>query len=141
MHLKYCREGVAAALQKLESSSSPTSSIMKVIIRAEPTLVGILKTLDGNCVNIADGLLNMLRQVLNGKSLDLMLAVASVEGQLKNFVSKLIKFNERSKMSDSSPGQNAALQAMLFDISFLMLCFAVQNYGSDVRHFSITLFI
>ncbi|KAH0545736.1 mediator of RNA polymerase II transcription subunit 24 [Cotesia glomerata] len=127
------REGVAAALQKLESSSSPTSPIMKVIVRAEPTLAGILKTLSADYTKIQEALLSMLCQVLNGKSLDLMLAVATVEGQLKNFVTKLIKFNECSKqMNDPVPGKTAATRAMLFDISFLILCFIVQTYGSDI---------
>ncbi|CAD6227827.1 GSCOCG00006285001-RA-CDS [Cotesia congregata] len=127
------REGVAAALQKLESSSSPTSTIMKVIVRAEPTLAGILKTLSADYTKIQEALLSMLCQVLNGKSLDLMLAVATVEGQLKNFVTKLIKFNECSKqMNDPVPGKTVATRAMLFDISFLILCFIVQTYGSDV---------
>ncbi|XP_034934467.1 mediator of RNA polymerase II transcription subunit 24 isoform X2 [Chelonus insularis] len=127
------REGVAAALQQLESSSSPTSSIMKVIVRAEPTLAGILKTLNADYTKIQEALLSMLCQVLNGKSLDLMLAVATVEGQLKNFVTKLIKFNECSKqINEPVPGKTAATRAMLFDISFLILCFIVQTYGSDI---------
>ena len=135
------REGVAAALQKLESSSSPTSSIMKVIVRVETPLAGILKTLGNDFEKIHEALFGMLCQVLNGKSLDLMLAVASVEGHLKNFVTKLIKFNEGSKMNEPIPGKNAAIPAMLFDVSFLILCFIVQTYGSDVsNHFSFAFF-
>ncbi|KAG7210795.1 hypothetical protein KM043_012286 [Ampulex compressa] len=92
------REGMTAALQKLESSSTPTSSIPKV---------------------------------LTGKSFELMLAVATVEGKLKTFVTKLIKFNECSKQINE-PGKTATTRAMLFDVSFLMLCSIVQTYGSDV---------
>ncbi|KAF7411386.1 hypothetical protein HZH66_000282 [Vespula vulgaris] len=91
------REGLTAALQKLETSSTPTSSIPKVIIRAEPTLAGILKTLNADYTKIHEALLSMLYQVLSGKSFELMLAVATVEGKLKTFVTKLIKFNECSK--------------------------------------------
>ncbi|XP_015121918.1 mediator of RNA polymerase II transcription subunit 24 [Diachasma alloeum] len=127
------REGIVAALQKLESSSSPTSSIMKVIIRAEPTLAGILKTLSADYTKIQEALLSMLCQVLNGKSLDLMLSVATVQGSLKTLVSKLIKFNECSKqINEPVPGKTAATRAMLFDISFLILCCIVQTYGSDI---------
>ncbi|XP_012274069.1 mediator of RNA polymerase II transcription subunit 24 isoform X2 [Orussus abietinus] len=127
------REGVMAALQKLESSRSPTSSIQKVIIRAEPTLGGILKTLNADYTKIQEALLSMLCQVLNGKSFELMLAVATVEGKLKTFVTKLIKFNECSKqINEPVPGKTAATRAMLFDVSFLMLCSIVQTYGSDV---------
>ncbi|CAD1480836.1 unnamed protein product, partial [Heterotrigona itama] len=125
------REGVTATLQKLESSTS-TSSIPKVIVRAEPTLSGILKTLNADYTKIHEALLSMLYQVLTGKSFELMLAVATVEGKLKTFVTKLIKFNECSKqINEPVPAKTAATRAMLFDISFLMLCSIVQTYGSD----------
>jgi mediator of RNA polymerase II transcription subunit 24 len=124
---------VTAALQRLEPSSTPTSSIPKVIIRAEPTLAGILKTLNADYPKIQEALLSMLYQVLTGKSFELMLAVATVEGKLKTFVTKLIKFNECSKqINEPVPGKTAATRAMLFDVSFLMLCSIVQTYGSDV---------
>lgn len=127
------REGLTAALQKLETSSTPTSSIPKVIIRAEPTLAGILKTLNADYTKIHEALLSMLYQVLTGKSFELMLAVATVEGKLKTFVTKLIKFNECSKqINEPVPSKTAATRAMLFDVSFLMLCSIVQTYGSDV---------
>ncbi|EFN83518.1 Mediator of RNA polymerase II transcription subunit 24 [Harpegnathos saltator] len=132
-HLSARREGVTAALQKLEPSSTPKSSIPKVIIRAEPTLAGILKTLNADYTKIQEALLSMLREVLTGNSFELMLAVATVEGKLKTFVTKLIKFNECSRqINEPVPGKTAATRAMLFDMSFLMLCSIVQTYGSDV---------
>lgn len=125
------REGVTASLQKLESSTS-TPSIPKVIVRAEPTLSGILKTLNADYTKIHEALLSMLYQVLSGKSFELMLAVATVEGKLKTFVTKLIKFNECSKqINEPVQPKTAATRAMLFDVSFLMLCSIVQTYGSD----------
>ncbi|XP_029032801.1 mediator of RNA polymerase II transcription subunit 24 isoform X2 [Osmia bicornis bicornis] len=125
------REGVTASLQKLDSSTS-TPSIPKVIVRAEPTLSGILKTLNADYMKIHEALLSMLYQVLTGKSFELMLAVATVEGKLKTFVTKLIKFNECSKqINEPVPPKTAATRAMLFDVSFLMLCSIVQTYGSD----------
>lgn len=124
---------MTAALQKLEPSNTPTSSIPKVIIRAEPTLAGILKTLNADYTKIHEALLSMLYQVLAGKSFELMLAVATVEGKLKTFVTKLIKFNECSRqINEPVPPKTAATRAMLFDVSFLMLCSIVQTYGSDV---------
>ncbi|XP_050463769.1 mediator of RNA polymerase II transcription subunit 24-like isoform X1 [Cataglyphis hispanica] len=123
------REGITATLQKLEPSSTPTSSIPKVIICAEPTLAGILKTLNADYTK--SSLLSMLYHVLN--SFELMLAVATVEGKLKTFVTKLIKLNECSKqINEPVPGKMAATRAMSFDVSFLMLCSIVQTYGSDV---------
>ncbi|XP_012223236.1 mediator of RNA polymerase II transcription subunit 24 [Linepithema humile] len=126
------REGVTAALQKLEQSNT-SSPLPKVIIRAEPTLTGILKTLNADYTKIQESLLGMLYQVLMGKSFELMLAVATVEGKLKTFVTKLIKFNECIKqINEPVPGKTAATRAMLFEVSFLMLCSIVQTYGSDV---------
>lgn len=102
-------------------------------MRAEPTLSGILKTLNADYTKIHEALLSMLYQVLTGKSFELMLAVATVEGKLKTFVTKLIKFNECSKqINEPVPPKTAATRAMLFDVSFLMLCSIVQTYGSDV---------
>lgn len=110
-----------------------SSSIPKVIVRAGQTLNGILRTLNADYAKIQEGLLSVLYQVLTGKSFELMLAVATVEGELKTFVTKLIKFNECSKqINESVPDKTAATRAMLFDVSFLMLCSIVQTYGSDV---------
>lgn len=123
---------MTAALQKLEQSNT-SSPLPKVIIRAEPTLTGILKTLNADYTKIQESLLGMLYQVLMGKSFELMLAVATVEGKLKTFVTKLIKFNECIKqINEPVPGKTAATRAMLFEVSFLMLCSIVQTYGSDV---------
>lgn len=118
----HCREG-----------ATTTSSIPKVIVRAGQTLNGILRTLNADYAKIQEGLLSVLYQVLTGKSFELMLAVATVEGELKTFVTKLIKFNECSKqINEPVPDKTAATRAMLFDVSFLMLCSIVQTYGSDV---------
>lgn len=65
----------------------------------------------------------MLHQVLTGKSFELILAVATVQSQLRTLVTRLIRFNECSK----SGGDKA--RAQLFDISFLMLAAIVQDYG------------
>ncbi|KAF5303943.1 hypothetical protein FQA39_LY01728 [Lamprigera yunnana] len=102
-----------------------TAGIPKVIICAEPTLTGILKTLSTDYHKIQEALLGMLHQVLTGKSFELILAVATVEGQLRTLATRLIRFNECSKMG----GDKA--RAQLFDISFLMLVSIVQNYGAE----------
>lgn len=67
----------------------------------------------------------MLHQVLTGKSFELILAVATVQGQLGTLVSRLVRFNECSK---SGGDKN---RAQLFDISFLMLIAIVQNFGAS----------
>jgi mediator of RNA polymerase II transcription subunit 24 len=71
----------------------------------------------------------VLSQVLTGKSFELILSVATVQGKLRTFVAKLINFNECSRLpapDEGSSGKNSLTRAMLFDVSFLMLCSIVQ---------------
>lgn len=70
--------------------------------------------------------------MLSGNSFELILSVATVEGKLKTFVSRLIKCNECSKQVPGETGKAALTRAALFDVSFLMLTFIVQTFGSDV---------
>ncbi|CAG9816325.1 unnamed protein product [Phaedon cochleariae] len=112
----------------LKMDTGPGSNGMPTYwhICAESTLAGILKTLSTDYHKIQDALLGMLHQVLTGKSFELILAVATVQGQLKTLVNRLIRFNECSK----SGGDKARSQ--LFDITFLMLVAIVQNYGASL---------
>uniref|UniRef100_A0AAQ4R8Q8 Mediator of RNA polymerase II transcription subunit 24 n=1 Tax=Gasterosteus aculeatus aculeatus TaxID=481459 RepID=A0AAQ4R8Q8_GASAC len=91
-----------------------------LILRAEPTVTNILKTVDADHSKSPEGLLGVLGHMLSGKSLDLLLAAAAATGKLKSF--------------DSVPSsaKSASVRALLFDISFLMLCHVVQTYGSEV---------
>ncbi|PIO40068.1 hypothetical protein AB205_0153200 [Aquarana catesbeiana] len=86
-----------------------------LILRAEPTVTNILKTMDADHSKSPEGLLGVLGHMLTGKSLDLLLAAAAATGKLKSFASKA-----------------ASTRALLFDISFLMLCHVAQTYGSEV---------
>ncbi|XP_013863576.1 mediator of RNA polymerase II transcription subunit 24 isoform X2 [Austrofundulus limnaeus] len=137
-----------------------------LILRAEPTVTNILKTVDADHSKSPEGLLGVLGHMLSGKSLDLLLAAAAATGKLKSFARKFIKLNEFPKhisgegceLSDefrwgeffdvllllnadmclrmfpsfSSLAKSASVRALLFDISFLMLCHVVQTYGSEV---------
>lgn len=68
----------------------------------------------------------MLHQMVTGKTFELILAVATVQGQLPTLVACLIRFNEFCKM-----GMDKA-RSQLFDISFLTLVAIVQTYGAEV---------
>ena len=70
--------------------------------------------------------------MLTGKSFELILAVAAVEGKLRTFVTKLLKFNECSKQIGGEGGKASQTRAMLFDVTFLMLCSIVHTYGPEV---------
>ncbi|XP_059614559.1 mediator of RNA polymerase II transcription subunit 24 [Phlebotomus argentipes] len=125
------RESITSSLQKLEINNQQPS-IVKFVLRAEPPLAGILKTLSTDYNKVQEALLSMLCQVLSGNSFELILSVATVEGKLKTFVSRLIKCNECSKQVPGETGKAALTRAALFDVSFLMLTFIVQTFGSDV---------
>lgn len=131
----YFREGVIATLQKPESSSAQSLSITKMILRADPTLNDILKMLNADFKLFSkdpESLLSMLYQILKEKTLEMILAPASVHGKLKTFVSRLIKLNEASKQPTETVPGKAVVRSMYFDVSFLMLCLVVQTHGSDV---------
>lgn len=101
-------------------------------MRAVPTFSGLLKCLNADHTKMPDAVLSMLCQILTGNSFELMLSIATVEGKLKTFVSRLIKCNECSKQNSESSGKSPKTSALLFEISFLMLCSIVQTYGPDV---------
>uniref|UniRef100_A0A8C5XFD6 Mediator of RNA polymerase II transcription subunit 24 n=1 Tax=Microcebus murinus TaxID=30608 RepID=A0A8C5XFD6_MICMU len=67
-----------------------------LILRAEPTVTNILKTMDADHSKSPEGLLGVLGHMLSGKT------------------------------------KAASVRALLFDISFLMLCYVAQTYGSEV---------
>lgn len=62
-----------------------------LILRAEPTVTNILKTMDADHSKSPEGLLGVLGHMLSGKSLDLLLAAAAATGKLKSFARKFIK--------------------------------------------------
>uniref|UniRef100_A0A8D2Q5F3 Mediator of RNA polymerase II transcription subunit 24 n=1 Tax=Varanus komodoensis TaxID=61221 RepID=A0A8D2Q5F3_VARKO len=103
-----------------------------LILRAEPTVTNILKTMDSDHSKSPEGLLGVLGHMLSGKSLDLLLAAAAATGKLKSFARKFIKLNEFTKHIRDEGSKAASVRALLFDISFLMLCHVAQTYGSEV---------
>lgn len=67
-----------------------------LILRAEPTVTNILKTMDADHSKSPEGLLGVLGHMLSGKSLDLLLAAAAATGKLKSFARKFINKNSLS---------------------------------------------
>nr|XP_033773655.1 mediator of RNA polymerase II transcription subunit 24 isoform X1 [Geotrypetes seraphini] len=103
-----------------------------LILRAEPTVTNILKTMDADHSKSPEGLLGVLGHMLSGKSLDLLLAAAAATGKLKSFARKFINLNEFTRRISEESSKAASVRALLFDISFLMLCHVAQTYGSEV---------
>lgn len=123
------RESKDVKLQKLEPTGLQ-GSVPSFITRAEPTLAGMLKTMGGDFHKTQDSLYPMLCQIVGGTTLDTILAVATVEGKLKLFASRLIKFNEFALLTASEKGASQS-KVYIFDISFLILCSIVQEYGAE----------
>ncbi|NWT07054.1 MED24 polymerase, partial [Mionectes macconnelli] len=91
-----------------------------------------LVTMDADHSKSPEGLLGVLGHMLSGKSLDLLLAAAAATGKLKSFARKFVKL-ETPKVFVSPPSaKSGSVRALLFDISFLMLCHVAQTYGSEV---------
>ncbi|KAK5850657.1 hypothetical protein PBY51_001515 [Eleginops maclovinus] len=87
-----------------------------LILRAEPTVTNILKTVDAD----------------HSKAWICSWPAAAATGKLKSFARKFIKLNEFPKHISGEGSKSASVRALLFDISFLMLCHVVQTYGSEV---------
>ncbi|XP_045593390.1 mediator of RNA polymerase II transcription subunit 24 [Procambarus clarkii] len=101
-----------------------------LVLRAQPTVTSILKTLSNKN---QESVLPVMNLLINGKSRDLLLAAAAASGSLHIFAQKFVKFNELSM--DPQPGETTKMainRALMFDISFLLLCHIVQLYGIDV---------
>lgn len=130
--LALTRDSALLNLSKAESNGQQPL-VIKLVKQASSPLSGLLKTLDGDYNKMQEALLNLLCQALS--SFDLILSIATVEGKLKTLVSRLIRCNESSKQVPGEVDKPAAIRAALFDVSFLMLTYIVQTYGSEVKFF------
>uniref|UniRef100_A0A2K5W352 Mediator of RNA polymerase II transcription subunit 24 n=1 Tax=Macaca fascicularis TaxID=9541 RepID=A0A2K5W352_MACFA len=105
---------------------------IQLILRAEPTVTNILKTMDADHSKSPEGLLGVLGHMLSEKSLVLLLAAAAATEKLKSFARKFINLNEFTTYGSEESTKPASVWALLFDISFLTLCHVAQTYGSEV---------
>lgn len=124
------RDPVMVSLSKMDLNHQP-SSIIKHLKKAESPLSGILKALD-NDYNKMQEMLGMLCELLSGNNFELILSVATMEGKLKTFVSRLIRWNENSKQVSPEMDKSAMNRSSLFDVTFLMLTFIVQTFGAKI---------
>uniref|UniRef100_A0A8C4R3R5 Mediator of RNA polymerase II transcription subunit 24 n=1 Tax=Eptatretus burgeri TaxID=7764 RepID=A0A8C4R3R5_EPTBU len=121
---------------QVPQAKSPENSNVQpnpmLILRAEPTVTNILKTMEGDHSKCVEGLLGVLGHMLTGKSLDLLLAAGAAGRKLKSFARKFSKLNEYAKHGSGESTKASQVRALFFDISFLMLCHITQLYGSEV---------
>lgn len=127
------RDPVMVSLSKLDLNHQP-SPLIKHLKKVESPLSGILKALDNNEYNKQQeqGMLGMLCELLSGNNFELILSVATMEGKLNTFVSRLIRWNENARQVVTDEDKSNANCAALFDVTFLMLTFIIQTYGSHV---------
>ncbi|XP_054723473.1 mediator of RNA polymerase II transcription subunit 24-like [Uloborus diversus] len=103
-----------------------------LILRAEPTVISILKSLDSDYSKIQDALLGVLCHMVPGKNFELILSAAAATGKLHTFTSKLIQFNDYNKYISAESVKAAQTRAFLFDVTFLLLCHITQYYGIEI---------
>lgn len=94
---------------------------------------GLLKTLEGDFQNPKnqDSILGVLCDLISGneKTFNVILTAAATTGKLHLLTSKLIRLNQLSRQVSGEASKAANTRAMIFDLSFLMLCYVVQQHG------------
>lgn len=131
------RDPVMVQLSKIDLNNQQPQSILKQLKKAESPWSGILKALDSNDFNKMQEseMLQTLCALLSGDNFGLILSLATMEGKLKTFTARLIRWNEMAwQVADGADKSVAATtnRSAYFDVTFLMLVFIVQTYGSHV---------
>uniref|UniRef100_A0A8C2PP76 Mediator of RNA polymerase II transcription subunit 24 n=1 Tax=Cyprinus carpio TaxID=7962 RepID=A0A8C2PP76_CYPCA len=96
-----------------------------LILRAEPTVTNILKTVDADHSKSPEGLLGVLGHMLSGKSLDLLLAAAAATGKLKSFAQNGYTASGSAYIFNPNKYMNRVSRRLISAVLF-------QTYGSEV---------
>ncbi|XP_035218681.1 mediator of RNA polymerase II transcription subunit 24-like [Stegodyphus dumicola] len=102
------------------------------ILRAETTVISILRSLDSDYSRIQDKLLGVLCHMVTGKNFELILSAAAATGKLHTFTAKLIHFNDYNQVVTAETVKASQIRALLFDVTFLLLCHITQYYGIEI---------
>ena len=118
----------------MDLKSAPDSRDVNLIIKADSTLGTIIQTFENRSTEQSEfeNLLSVMFHIIKGSSFDLLLSASAANGSLTALVTKLLLFNEGCK---ESPGESVRVsqnRAALFDMTFLMLVYIIQCFGSDV---------
>ena len=101
--------------------------------KAEPTVESILISLDPEIAAKPENLIQVFVKVITSNSIEIVLNTLTYTGNLHLLIKKIIYFNELN--THASIGENskqAALRANLFDTSFLILSYIVQEHGQEI---------
>uniref|UniRef100_A0A5S6Q709 Mediator of RNA polymerase II transcription subunit 24 n=1 Tax=Trichuris muris TaxID=70415 RepID=A0A5S6Q709_TRIMR len=107
-------ESRAGVMEHYSPDSQPT---INLVLKAEPTLLSILKVLNEENLQMPERLSQMLNPLMSGKGLLYIVAAASSTDQMALFAEKLIRINEHyraASLVDNGGGE-------IFDLSFLLL--------------------
>lgn len=122
------RQNMAFKLPKPEQQQ-PNASL---ILKAELTNKSVLKTLQPETSYVNETLLGMLCHVIQKKNLELILSTLTACGQMHMFVSRLILLNDWCKFNNNETPKAALTRAIIFDVTFLLLCHICQYYGTEI---------
>ncbi|XP_071034784.1 mediator of RNA polymerase II transcription subunit 24 isoform X1 [Parasteatoda tepidariorum] len=101
-------------------------------LQAEHTLKTILKLLDSDYSKIQEALLGVLCHILPLRKFKLILAAAAATGKLHTFITKLIECNDFNKYFATENAKAAQTRALTFDVTFLLLFYISQYYGTEI---------
>jgi len=118
----------------LDLKPPPDSRDVNLIIKADSTLATIIQTFENRTTEQSEfeNLLSVMFHIIKGSSFDLLLSASAANGTLNALVSKLLLFNEGCKESQGESVRVSQNRAALFDMTFLMLVYMVQCFGSHV---------
>uniref|UniRef100_A0A6A7G5M8 Mediator of RNA polymerase II transcription subunit 24 n=3 Tax=Hirondellea gigas TaxID=1518452 RepID=A0A6A7G5M8_9CRUS len=123
-------DAVCIGASAAKDGATAQMAVPNLILRAQTTVLSILKTLSNKN---QESVLPVMNLLISGKSRDLLLTAAAASGKLFIYAQKFVKFNQQSL--EPQPGeteQMAKSRALMFDITFLLLCHIAQVYGIDV---------
>eukprot|EP00057_Strongylocentrotus_purpuratus_P027479 XP_011681953.1 PREDICTED: mediator of RNA polymerase II transcription subunit 24 [Strongylocentrotus purpuratus] len=112
-------------VKEITTARSTTSKLTRPTDTQQPvSLVADVKN--------QDEMLVLLGHMKAGKSFDYMVAAAAARSKLPKFSAKLIKINEIVKQSSAENAKASQVRAVIFDLTFLMLCRIAQLYGTEM---------
>lgn len=114
------------------SSSTPETRISSAIIfSVEKTFISVFKSFETNILS-QDKLVGILGKMK--QNIDLILILTSTQGKLVKFAQKLVEFNENALVpnAEDENKKSSQIRAVLFDMTFLLLCNLIQDFGLDV---------
>ncbi|XP_076808725.1 mediator of RNA polymerase II transcription subunit 24-like [Clavelina lepadiformis] len=105
----------------------------QLIVKSVSTLKQLMTSINaGDFATQPEMLLKTFQGICSQGSFHTLIACAAASGQLSNFASKLMQFNEGVKASSAENSKTAQIRAVLFDMSSLLTCHMVNAFRKPV---------